>query len=105
MVINRKKHLETCRLKEVKSNLNEKMRIEWENAKAAREFQILPMEGRLRIFVIFCIKEVNKIRAKESRKSFAVRPREVERHEVGKIKRAISVKVTIEDAENQEPTN
>ena len=51
----------------------------------------------MKILVDFCIWEVDRIGMRVSRKSCSVRPREGERHAVNKFRRAVSMKITVED--------
>ena len=53
----------------------------------------------MRILVYSCIREVDRIGVRERRQSCAARPREEGRHAVSKIRRAVSMKITIEDSE------
>ena len=53
----------------------------------------------MRILVYSCIREVDRIEVRGRRKSCAARPREEGRHAVSKIKRAVSMKIAVEDSE------
>ena len=52
----------------------------------------------MRILVYSCIREVDRIGVRERRQSCAARPPEEGRHAVSKIRRAVSMKVTVEDS-------
>ena len=53
-------------------------------------------DERVKILVNFCIRKVDKIRMR-SRKSCAARPREGWRHAVSKFRRAVSMKIEVEN--------
>ena len=50
----------------------------------------------MRTLVYFCIREVDRI-VRERRQCCLARPREEGRHAVSKIRRAVSMKITVED--------
>ena len=53
----------------------------------------------MRILVYSCIREVDRIGVRGRRKSCAARPREKgRRHAVSKIRRAVSMKIAVEDS-------
>ena len=51
----------------------------------------------MKILVNSCIREMDRIRMRRSRKSCAARPREGERHAVSKFRRAVSMKIAVEN--------
>ena len=51
----------------------------------------------MKILVNSCIRKMDRIEMGRSRKSCAARPREEGRHEVNKFRRAVSMKITVED--------
>ena len=52
-------------------------------------------DERVKILVNFCIRKVNRIPVRRSRKSGAARPREWWKHAVRKFRRAVSMKITV----------
>ena len=54
-------------------------------------------EERITMLVNSCIRDLDSIGVSEGRKSCAARPREERRHAVSKFRRAVSMKITIED--------
>ena len=52
---------------------------------------------RVKILVNSCIKYMDSIRMRRSRKSCAARPREGGRHAVCKFRRAVRMKIAVED--------
>ena len=50
------------------------------------------------MLVYSCIREVDRIEVRERRQSCAARPPEEGRHAVSKIRRAVSMKITVEDS-------
>ena len=52
----------------------------------------------MRILVYSCIREVDRIGVRERRQSCAARLQEEGRHAVSKIRRAVSMKITVEDS-------
>ena len=54
-------------------------------------------EERVKILVNSCIRKMDRIRMRKSRKFFSVRPREEGKHAVSKFRRAISMKIAVED--------
>ena len=51
----------------------------------------------MKILVNSSIRKMDRIEMRKSRKSCAARPREGERHAFSKFKRAVSMKIAIED--------
>ena len=56
----------------------------------------------MRILVYSCIRKVDRIGMRERGQSCAARPREEGRHAVSKIRRAVSMKISVEDRERQQ---
>ena len=54
-------------------------------------------DERVKILVNSCIRQMDRIRMRRSRKSCATRPQEGGRHAVSKFRRAISMKLAVED--------
>ena len=54
-------------------------------------------EERMKMLVNSCISEVDRIGMRKSRKSCAAWPREGGRHAVSKFKRAVTMKIAVED--------
>lgn len=52
----------------------------------------------MRILVNSCVREVDRIGVRERRKSCAARPWEEGRHAVSKIRRAVGMKIAVEDS-------
>ena len=52
----------------------------------------------MKILVNSCIRKVDRIGMRMSRKSYEVRPREVGRHAVSKFRRAVSMKIIVADS-------
>ena len=53
----------------------------------------------MRILVYSCIREVDRKKMRVRSQSCAARPQEKGRHSVSKIRRTVSMKITVEDSE------
>ena len=53
-------------------------------------------DERVKILVNSCIRKMDRIRMRRSRKSCAAKPREGWRYAVGKFRRAVSMKIAVE---------
>ena len=54
-------------------------------------------DERVKILINSCIRKMDRIRMRRSRKSCAARPREGGRHAVSKFRREVSMKIPVED--------
>ena len=54
-------------------------------------------DERVKILINSCIRKMDRIRMRRSRKSCAARPREGGRHTVSKFRREVSMKIPVED--------
>ena len=60
------------------------------------EKQTKEESSRVKILVNSCIRKMDRIRMRRSRKSCAAKPRERGRHAVSKFRRAVNMKIAVE---------
>ena len=70
----------------------------WKNRQRKRFSEFTSVrDKRVKILVNSCIRKMDIIGMSRSSKSCAARPWEVERHAVSKFRRAVSMKIAVED--------